>query len=104
MLYSQLMGPCLMVEGAVAAHVLSQSISCGCNGPGQGPTFGSAVGHTTGLITSCGTVSTLQLKSPVRHSPKAIVFDVPSVMSVIEIGGVWLPLLATATLIAQVGL
>ena len=43
-------------------------------------------GHGTGLTTSCGIVSLLQLKSPVRHSPKAIVFDVPSVMSGIEIG------------------
>ena len=47
-------------------------------------------GQGTGLITSCGTDSFVQLKSPVRHSPKAIVFDVPSVMSRIEIGGVWL--------------
>ena len=43
-------------------------------------------GQAMKLITSCGTESWRSLKSPILHSPKAIVFEVPSVMLWIRIG------------------
>src|SRR5438128_3499716 len=44
-------------------------------------------GYGAGLTTSCGIDSLEQSKSPIRHSPKAIVLLVPSWTSRTPIGG-----------------
>src|SRR4051812_24444215 len=68
--------------GAAPAHTLSQArnsvapvgmLAFGL--PHRPPTAGSC----RALMISCGIDSFVSVKSPSRHSPKAIVFEVPSV-------------------------
>ena len=94
MLYFQPV-PVVIDYGAVAAQVFSQPKNKFNYAPAQGALTGMLGGNVIPaggpLIMSCGTDSFAQLKSPVRHSPKAIVLDVPSVMSRSEIAGAWPP-------------
>src|SRR5579864_7923291 len=82
--------------GAKPAHIL---IHCK-NGPDPNGMFmrGSPQpsplmpgGSWWRLITSCGMVSMPESKSPNRHSPKAIVLEVPSTTSLMPRGRTWSP-------------
>src|SRR3954469_17174933 len=75
--------------GANPAHILIHCI----NGPAPVGMLARASPHRSvipgggcrRLTISCGTDSLLSSKSPIRHSPKAIVFEVPSVMALMVI-------------------